>query len=348
MEICILGDFGPFSSVVAVGKVDRLERKTGITLHWFWEREGSVRLAVQDLNYSHSSVFCVIMNPPDPDITDGQSASQAAPVYSSAPTVGSDTVSQFATLIAQMMGEAQSRVPVARSEEVDRHLQMFLRLKPPRFEGTVVPREADDWLRRLEKTFDSMQCPSERKVMARSHGLFFFSLRHFVPNLTIGAPVIESLRKHTKAYLDCHLMVTNPIDYVEPFAKAGASGFTFHLEVSKENWKEIIQGIKLKGMRPGVALKPGTPIEEVYPLVESENPVEMVLVMTVEPGFGGQKFMPEMMDKVDGGLGPSTIDAAAAAGANCIVAGSSVFGAEEPAQVISALRKSVEGAQQRK
>ncbi|XP_020580678.1 ribulose-phosphate 3-epimerase, cytoplasmic isoform, partial [Phalaenopsis equestris] len=179
---------------------------------------------------------------------------------------------------------------------------------------------------------------------------------HFVPNLTIGAPVIESLRKHTKAYLDCHLMVTNPIDYVEPLAKAGASGFTFHIEVSKENWKELIQGIKLRGMRPAVALKPGTPIEEVYPLVESENPVEMVLVMTVEPGFGGQKFMPEMMDKVrelrrkfpsldievDGGLGPSTIDVTAAAGANCIVAGSSVFGAAEPAQVISALRKSGE------
>ncbi|KAK5820500.1 hypothetical protein F383_11188 [Gossypium arboreum] len=178
---------------------------------------------------------------------------------------------------------------------------------------------------------------------------------HFVPNLTIGAPVIESLRKHTKAYLDCHLMVTNPIDYVEPLGKAGASSFTFHVEVSKENWQELIQKIKLKGMRPGVALKPGTPIEEVYPLINSENPVEMVLVMTVEPGFGGQKFMPEMMDKVrvlrnkypsldievDGGLGPSTIDVAASAGANCIVAGSSVFGAPEPAAVISLMRKSV-------
>ncbi|KAH1128696.1 hypothetical protein J1N35_000074 [Gossypium stocksii] len=178
---------------------------------------------------------------------------------------------------------------------------------------------------------------------------------HFVPNLTIGAPVIESLRKHTKAYLDCHLMVTNPIDYIEPLGKAGASGFTFHVEVSKENWQELIQKIKLKGMRPGVALKPGTPIEEVYPLINSENPVEMVLVMTVEPGFGGQKFMPEMMDKVrmlrnkypsldievDGGLGPSTIDVAASAGANCIVAGSSVFGAPEPAAVISLMRKSV-------
>lgn len=181
---------------------------------------------------------------------------------------------------------------------------------------------------------------------------------HFVPNLTIGAPVIESLRKHTDAYLDCHLMVTNPLDYVEPLGKAGASGFTFHVEVSRDNWQELIQKIKSKGMRPGIALKPGTPIEEVYPLVDDRNPVEMVLVMTVEPGFGGQKFMPEMMDKVralrkkyprldievDGGLGPSTIDMAASAGANCIVAGSSIFGAPEPAQVISLLRKSVEDA----
>ncbi|KAH0454797.1 hypothetical protein IEQ34_016721 [Dendrobium chrysotoxum] len=84
------------------------------------------------------------MDPPDTDMTDGQSASQASPVYSFAPTVGSNTVSQFATLIAQMMGKAQSRVPVVRSEEVDRHLQIFLRLKPPRFEGTVAPKETED------------------------------------------------------------------------------------------------------------------------------------------------------------------------------------------------------------
>uniref|UniRef100_A0A803LSF7 ribulose-phosphate 3-epimerase n=1 Tax=Chenopodium quinoa TaxID=63459 RepID=A0A803LSF7_CHEQI len=170
------------------------------------------------------------------------------------------------------------------------------------------------------------------------------------------------------AYLDCHLMVTNPLDYVEPLGKAGASGFTFHVEVSKvmpivdfvDNWQELVEKIKSKGMKPGVALKPGTPIEEVYPLLEGHNPVEMVLVMTVEPGFGGQKFMLETMDKVralrkkypsldievDGGLGPSTIDAAASAGANCIVAGSSMFGAPEPAQVIKLLRKSVEEAQQ--
>ncbi|XP_047311509.1 ribulose-phosphate 3-epimerase, cytoplasmic isoform-like [Impatiens glandulifera] len=182
---------------------------------------------------------------------------------------------------------------------------------------------------------------------------------HFVPNLTIGAPVIQSLRKHTKAYLDCHLMVTNPLDYVEPLGKAGASGFTFHVEVSKDNWPELVKNIKSQGMKPGVALKPGTPVEEVYPLLDGENPVEMVLVMTVEPGFGGQKFMMETMDKVstlrkkypsldievDGGLGPSTIGAAASAGANCIVAGSSVFGADEPDQVISLLRKHVQEAQ---
>ncbi|KAL4307173.1 hypothetical protein AHAS_Ahas16G0251800 [Arachis hypogaea] len=197
-----------------------------------------------------------------------------------------------------------------------------------------------------------------------SHLTLFFSnsssipCRHFVPNLTIGAPVIESLRKHTTAYLDCHMMVTNPLDYVEPLGKAGASGFTFHVETSKDNWQELIQMIKSHGMRPGVALNPGTPIGEVYPLVEAERPVEMVLVMTVEPGFGGQKFMPEMMDKVrilrkryplldievDGGLGPSNIDMAASAGANCIVAGSSVFGASEPAEVISLLRSSVQKA----
>ncbi|KAG2644449.1 hypothetical protein PVAP13_2KG203171 [Panicum virgatum] len=161
------------------------------------------------------------------------------------------------------------------------------------------------------------------------------------------------------AYLDCHLMVTNPSDYVEPLGKAGATGFTFHIEVTRDNWQELIQSIKSKGMRPGVSLRPGTPVEEVFPLVEAENPVELVLVMTVEPGFGGQKFMPEMMDKVrtlrnkypsldievDGGLGPSTIDVAASAGANCIVAGSSIFGAADPGEVISMLRRSVEGSQ---
>ncbi|KAI0531153.1 hypothetical protein KFK09_000706 [Dendrobium nobile] len=93
---------------------------------------------------------------PDPDMTDGQSASQAAPVGSTAPVAGADTLAQFATLVAQMMSETQSRAVTVRSEDIDRHLQLFLRLKPPRFEGAVEPKAAEEWLRRLEKTFDGM------------------------------------------------------------------------------------------------------------------------------------------------------------------------------------------------
>uniref|UniRef100_A0A7S2XXF9 ribulose-phosphate 3-epimerase n=1 Tax=Fibrocapsa japonica TaxID=94617 RepID=A0A7S2XXF9_9STRA len=176
---------------------------------------------------------------------------------------------------------------------------------------------------------------------------------HFVPNLTFGSPVIACLRKQVPrpALLDVHLMVTYPHKWVEDMAKAGADCFTFHVEAEGQH-AETIRAVKAAGMKVGLALKPGTPVESVLPFVPD---LDLVLVMTVEPGFGGQSFMVDMMPKVaelrkrfpdldiqvDGGLGPSTIDEAAAAGANMIVAGSAVY-KSDPAHVISVLKRSVQ------
>ncbi|EAX88315.1 hypothetical protein TVAG_158280 [Trichomonas vaginalis G3] len=175
---------------------------------------------------------------------------------------------------------------------------------------------------------------------------------HFVPNLTIGAPVVASLRKHTTSFLDVHLMVEYPEQYIEPMAKAGADQFTFHIEATKDA-SALIDAIHAKKMKAGISVKPKTPIESIYPYLDK---VDMILVMTVEPGFGGQSFMADMMPKVsalrkkcpqldievDGGLSPKTIETAAAAGANCIVAGSAVFGAKDIPLVIKQLREPVE------
>jgi len=181
---------------------------------------------------------------------------------------------------------------------------------------------------------------------------------HFVPNLTFGSPVVSSLRKNLgsqAAIFDVHLMVTNPEKWVKDMADAGANIFTFHAEITSQgdDLTPLIQDIKAHGMKVGLAVKPNTPIDVVIPYLPL---LDLVLVMTVEPGFGGQKFMSAMMQKVerlrtlvppsfdiqvDGGLAPDTIDAAAKAGANMIVAGSAVFKAD-PAEVISLLRSSVE------
>lgn len=182
---------------------------------------------------------------------------------------------------------------------------------------------------------------------------------HFVPNLTFGHPVVKHLRKNCPdAFLDCHLMVSNPAQWVEDYKKAGADGFTFHIE---SNMPEeggvlmLIESIQKAGMKCGVSVKPNTPIDDILPICDK---VDMVLIMTVEPGFGGQKFMPDTMTKVqkiresypnmniqvDGGLSPKTIDVAAAAGANVIVAGSSVYGSDDPAAAILAMREAVNKA----
>ena len=121
---------------------------------------------------------------------------------------------------------------------------------------------------------------------------------HFVPNLTFGAPVIASLRKNTIGILDVHLMVTHPEQWIQDMADAGTNIFTFHIEVTNDHEKilKMIETIKATGMKVGIAMKPGTPVESVFPYLEL---LDQVLVMTVEPGFGGQKFMPEMMAKVN-------------------------------------------------
>lgn len=175
---------------------------------------------------------------------------------------------------------------------------------------------------------------------------------HFVPNISFGPPVIESLnRACPDRFFDCHMMVSEPEKWVEPIAKAGGNQFTFHYE-STTDAAALVKLIKSHGMRAACALKPGTPVDAVYPLVDQ---LDMVLVMTVEPGFGGQSFMENMMPKVetlrakyphldiqvDGGLGEKTVGVAAKAGANVVVAGTAVFKAPQPSQMISLLRSSI-------
>lgn len=179
---------------------------------------------------------------------------------------------------------------------------------------------------------------------------------HMVPNLSFGPPVIASLRNALPdAVIDCHLMVSEPAKWVTPLQEAGATSLTFHLEseLPENDASVMIQQIRDAGMKVGIVIKPGTPVEELYPYV---NDIDLVLIMTVEPGFSGQKFMPGMMSKVkalrekyqfldiqvDGGLSPETVDAAAEAGANVIVAASAIFGAPDRKAVIDALRAGVE------
>lgn len=167
----------------------------------------------------------------------------------------------------------------------------------------------------------------------------------FVPNITIGIPVVKSIRPTTALPLDVHLMIDRPVRYVEAFCQAGADIVTVHVEAdTEENTGKALELIRSQGKRPGVVIKPGTPAEAVLPFLDK---CAMVLVMTVEPGFGGQAFMPDMMDKVrairgwidsrgldcelevDGGIGPVTAPVAVAAGANVLVAGSAVYKAAD-------------------
>jgi ribulose-phosphate 3-epimerase len=172
----------------------------------------------------------------------------------------------------------------------------------------------------------------------------------FVPNLTLGLPVVESLLKATTIPLDCHLMIEDPDRWAPGYAEAGAGSVTFHAEASKAPLRTA-RTIRAAGARAGIALNPSTPIE---PLVDLLPSFDMVLVMTIEPGFGGQAFMDETLPKirrvrdaigdrdiwlqVDGGVTEDTIGRAAEAGANVFVAGSAVYGAPDPAVAVDRLR----------
>ena len=177
----------------------------------------------------------------------------------------------------------------------------------------------------------------------------------FVPNISIGVPVLKSLRKCTDQFLDVHLMIERPVRYAAVFCDAGADLVNFHVEAdSTENILEAIRIVRGKGKKVGVTLKPATPAEAAAPFLPL---VDLVLVMTVEPGFGGQKFMADQMPKVaqlramideldldcelevDGGIDEQTAPLAKAAGANVLVAGSAVFREKDRARAIRAIRE---------
>lgn len=178
---------------------------------------------------------------------------------------------------------------------------------------------------------------------------------HFVPNLTLGHPVVKCLRNKIKdVFFETHMMVSKPEQWIAPMADAGVNQYTFHIE-PVEDVAEVCRKIKENGMKVGLALKPGTPIADVENYISL---ADMVLIMTVEPGFGGQKFMEDQMIKVqylrehyplldievDGGVGPSTISCCANAGANMIVSGTAVIGAADQAATIKLLRNTVQEA----
>ncbi len=181
---------------------------------------------------------------------------------------------------------------------------------------------------------------------------------HFVPNLTIGLPVVESLLAATPIPMDCHLMIDNPDRWAPPYAEAGAYNVTFHAEAT-DNPLGVARDIRAAGARAGISVKPKTPLD---PYLEILPHFDTLLIMSVEPGFGGQRFIPEVLGKVravrkmidageltilveiDGGVNEETIEQAAEAGVDCFVAGSAVYGADDPDAAVEALRRQAAAA----
>ena len=175
---------------------------------------------------------------------------------------------------------------------------------------------------------------------------------HFVPNITIGPVVVKSIKKHSKLFFDVHLMITNPEKYWESFYKAGADLIVFHNEVSCDK-KQLVQDIRKAGIKVGVSIKPKTPVGDILEILPL---VDVVLIMTVEPGFGGQSFMNDMVPKIsslrkiiddnkynclieiDGGINDKTAKICIDAGADVLVSGSYIFAAQNPQQVLKGLK----------
>ncbi len=182
---------------------------------------------------------------------------------------------------------------------------------------------------------------------------------HFVPNLTLGLPVVKSLLKVTDIPVDCHLMIEDPDRWAIGYAEAGAYNVTVHVEAAADP-VALAKNLRAAGAKAGLSIKPGTPLE---PYVEVLKHYDTLLVMSVEPGFGGQKFMAEVLGKVrqarhlvdtghlklvveiDGGINADTIEQAAEAGVDCFVAGSAVYDATDPAKAVEALRAQAAAAQ---
>ncbi len=181
---------------------------------------------------------------------------------------------------------------------------------------------------------------------------------HFVPNLTLGLPVVQALLKHSALPLDCHLMIEDPDRWAPQYAEAGAGNVTIHAEAAKAPIRTL-PAIRAAGARAGLGINPGTPIESYEDLL---GEIDMLLLMTVEPGFGGQKFLDVVLPKirrarqmikgrdlnvwlqVDGGVTAETIERCAEAGADVFVAGSAVYGADDPAEAVRRLRAQAETA----
>jgi ribulose-phosphate 3-epimerase len=180
---------------------------------------------------------------------------------------------------------------------------------------------------------------------------------HFVPNLTIGPPVVAAIHRHTDAFLDCHLMMTDPGQYLKAFAEAGAGSCTVHVEVGDTS--DLIEQMRRLGMGAGLAVNPETPIEMCEPWLSQ---IDLLLVMSVHPGFGGQHFLGEAVPKiawaherarrdglelsieVDGGIDVDTVAEVAKAGADTFVAGSAIFGHPDPPAAAEAIRQAAEAA----